>query len=184
MISWLEVSSNAVNTGSIVLAARNSIHTWTGIAGCALFAVLFYQSQLYADVVLQGFFIVTSVYGWRAWLGGVEGSALPVTRVARQSLWISISVAVGIAILYGLILRHFTNAYAPFVDSLVLTLSVVAQLLLMTRRYETWWFWLGVNTLSVALFSFRGLWVTAALYSAFWINAWSAKLRWRRLLVG
>jgi nicotinamide mononucleotide transporter len=74
MISWLEVASNAVNAGSMVLAARNSIHTWwTGIAGCGLFAVLFYESQLYADVALQGFFIVTSVYGWRARLGRERG---------------------------------------------------------------------------------------------------------------
>jgi nicotinamide mononucleotide transporter len=105
-----------------------------------------------------------------------------VTQVPPQLLWISIGMAIAVAALYGLMLRQFTHAYAPFVDSLVLTLSVVAQLLLTTRRYETWWFWLGVNSLSIALFSFRGLWVTAALYSAFWINAWLAQLRWRRMV--
>lgn len=184
MISRLEVACNAVNAGSIVLAARNSVHTWwTGIVGCGLFAVLFYRSQLYADVALQIFFIATSVYGWRLWLSGREGSALPVTRVAAKVLWVTVCAAICVAMVYGLMLRRFTNAYAPFVDSLVLTLSVIAQLLLMTRRYETWWFWLAVNTLSIALFGFRGLWLTAALYSAFWLNAWFARLRWRNLVV-
>ncbi len=51
---------------SIFLAGRNNIHSWwTGIVGCALFSVLFFESQLYADVALQLFFIVTCVIGWR-----------------------------------------------------------------------------------------------------------------------
>ena len=183
MIPWLEVSCNAVNAGSIVLAARNSVHTWwTGIVGCTLFAILFYRSQLYADAVLQIFFIATSIYGWHVWLRGMDGSALPVTRVGKKSLGIAIGAAVCVGIGYGLVLRRFTNAYAPLVDSFVLTLSVAAQLLLMKRRYETWWFWLAVNSLSVVLFAFRGLWLTAGLYAAFWVNAWMARRRWRKTL--
>jgi nicotinamide mononucleotide transporter len=83
---------------------------------------------------------------------------------------------------YGYALWRFTDAFAPFIDSLILALSVSAQFLLMYRKYESWWFWLVVNTLSVALFSFRGLWITAALYTAFWINAAVALVRWRRLV--
>jgi nicotinamide mononucleotide transporter len=40
---WLEWLANAAATLSIVLAARNSVHTWwIGIVGCVLFAALFY----------------------------------------------------------------------------------------------------------------------------------------------
>ncbi|HEX8055265.1 MAG TPA: nicotinamide mononucleotide transporter family protein [Novosphingobium sp.] len=61
----LEITANLITTVSILLAARNSIHTWwTAIVGGALFAVLFYQNRLYADVTLQLFFIVTSLAGW------------------------------------------------------------------------------------------------------------------------
>ena len=45
------------------------VHTWwSGIIGCALFAWVFYEARLYADVTLQGFFILTSIYGWWKWL--------------------------------------------------------------------------------------------------------------------
>jgi nicotinamide mononucleotide transporter len=41
---------------AIFLAGRNSVHTWwTGIVGCGLFALLSFQSNLYADVLLQAF---------------------------------------------------------------------------------------------------------------------------------
>ena len=37
-----ELAANALNAASIVLAGRNSAHTWwTGIAACALFAWVF-----------------------------------------------------------------------------------------------------------------------------------------------
>ena len=182
MTAGLEISANAVNALSILLAARNSVHTWwVGIVGCALFGVVFFLSRLYADTLLQVFFIGTSFLGWWQWLaGGAEGKALPVTRVAWQSVIRVVLAAVFIAVGYGYALWRFTDAFAPFVDSLVLTLSVAAQLLLMRRKYESWWFWLTVNALSVALFSARGLWITAGLYAAFWINAVVALVRWKR----
>jgi nicotinamide mononucleotide transporter len=78
-------------------------------------------------------------------------------------------------------LYRWTDAYAPFIDSLVLTFSVIAQLLLMRRRAESWWAWLLVNSIAVPLYVSRNLYVTAALYSAFWINAVVGLIRWRRL---
>lgn len=181
----LEISANAVNALSIFLATRNSIHTWwTGIIGCALFAIVFFLSRPYADSLLQVFFIGTSALGWWQWVeGGRDGKPLPVSHVQRSTTILAVSAGSAIAVGYGYALWRFTDAYSPFVDSLILTLSVAAQLLLMYRKYESWWFWLSANTLSVALFGARGLWVTAALYTAFWINAAVALVRWRRLVV-
>jgi nicotinamide mononucleotide transporter len=36
--------------------------------------------QLYADVTLQFFFIITSITGWLHWLKGNHGEVLPVRR--------------------------------------------------------------------------------------------------------
>lgn len=180
-MSPLELAANAVTTVSIVLAARNSVHTWwTGIVGCALFAVLFATSQLYADVVLQLFFIGTSARGWWQWLHGEAGHVLPVRRTDARRLGVAALAAVACALLYGLLLHRFTDAYAPFADSAILAFSVLAQLLLMQRRLENWGAWLLVNTLAVPVYASRGLHLTAALYCAYWVNAVFGAWRWRR----
>jgi nicotinamide mononucleotide transporter len=185
MISGLEIGANAVNALSILLAARNSVHTWwVGIIGCALFGVLFFMSRLYADTLLQVLFIATSAVGWWQWRsGGSNGGTLPVTRISWPRMLLVIAVATVVAAGYGYLLWRFTDAFAPFIDSLILTLSIAAQILLMDRKYESWWFWLLVNVLSIALFSIRELWITAGLYTAFWINAAVALVRWRRLVI-
>lgn len=184
MASDLEIGANTVNAISILLAARNSVHTWwTGIVGCVLFSAVFFVSRLYADTLLQMFFVGTSVAGWWQWLaGGRDGKGLPVTHISWPRILLIGLVAAVIAVGYGYVLWRFTDAFAPFTDSLILALSVAAQILLMYRKYEAWWLWLAVNTLSVALFGIRGLWITAGLYAAFWINAAVALVRWRRLV--
>jgi nicotinamide mononucleotide transporter len=172
MNAALEITANAVNAASIILAGRNSLHTWwTGIIGCLLFAWLFTANQLYADATLQAFFIVTSIIGWVKWQPGDDGSSLPIRRTTARALSLMALAGLVVAAAYGWILHRYTDAFAPVPDSLVLVLSVIAQLLMMHRRLECWWFWLLVNTIAVPLFASRGLYVTAALYALFWVNA-------------
>lgn len=181
MTSLLEIAANAVMAISIVLSGRNNIHSWwLGIIGCALFATLFYSVNLYADVALQLFFIVTCVIGWLRWLRGAGGAPLPIRRAHLPTLgWMTV-VGMAATAAYGLMLQAYTNAYAPFIDSAVLMFSIVAQLLLMGRRLESWLFWLLVNTISVPLYASRGLYLTAVLYAGYWVNALASWYFWRR----
>jgi nicotinamide mononucleotide transporter len=88
-----------------------------------------------------------------------------------------------VAIAYGLLLHRFTNAYSPFLDSLILVFSVLGQFLLMDRRIENWWCWLLVNSIAVPLYAVRGLRLTAFLYAIFLVNAVVSLRRWKHLLL-
>ena len=181
-MSSLEVGANAVNAASILLAGRNSIHTWwTGIVGCVLFGILFWQVKLYADTTLQLFFIGTSVMGFVTWRARQARPEAPVRRTSTSALLLALALGLAVTLGYGLLLDRLTDAAAPLPDSAVLAFSVVAQLLLVGRRVESWWFWLLVNSVAVPLYVSRGLYVTAVMYSGFWVNALVSLLHWRRL---
>jgi nicotinamide mononucleotide transporter len=183
MTLGLELAANGMNALSIVLAGRNSIHTWwTGIFGCLLFGWLFFGTKLYADSTLQAFFVVTSALGWVRWRGGRARRELSVSTTPPRSLGAMALCALAVALGYAWLLHRFTDAYAPLPDSIVLAFSVLGQLLLMGRRLETWWCWLLVNSVAVPLFASRGLYLTAALYAGFWVNALIALRHWRRLV--
>lgn len=191
--SALELWANGMTALCIFLAGRNSVHTWwTGIVACVLFGMVFYGANLYADVTLQAFFVVTGFIGWWNWAKknipndiseAGDGSKLEpfidtmnVSYATKEQIFSMTAVAISVAIGYGWILHTYTNAFAPWVDSTVLTFSVVAQLLLMTRRVQNWPVWVLVNTLSVPLYWSRELYMTSALYAVFWVNAlWSWK---------
>lgn len=179
----LEVAANIAVAGSILLAGRNNIHTWwLGMLGCALFALLFHHSQLYADVVLQLFFIGISALGWWQWRKPRQGSVLPITGLSPRWLWMLLVLGIAGSLGYGALLHWLTDAWLPYMDSAVLAFSVIAQLLMMRRKLQSWWFWLLVNTIAVPLYASRGLHLTAVLYAVFWVNALVALRHWRKLM--
>ncbi|CZF87070.1 nicotinamide mononucleotide transporter family protein [Grimontia marina] len=115
MISYLELSANAVFVISVILAARNNINTWwTGIIGCGLFAVLFYKFNLYADVTLMFFFILTSVYGWKYWGTKEQSHAIAWTKTTNFAFFIAAAALA--TLVYGWILYQTTDAYAPYIE--------------------------------------------------------------------
>lgn len=89
-MTGLEIAANAVMAASILLAARNSVHTWwTGIIGCSLFGFLFWHTRLYADVLLQAHSrqrrrTRRGTDGPPAHLGWLAREARPVVRSASH----------------------------------------------------------------------------------------------------
>jgi nicotinamide mononucleotide transporter len=181
-VTLTEIAANIFNAASIFLAGRNSIHMWwTTLVGCVLFAYVFFAAKLYADVTLQAFFIATAGIGWWRWRRGAGGAELPVRHSSRTLVAGATTAGVVVTIAYGWLLFRFTDAYAPYLDSVILAFSVLGQFLLMDRRVESWWCWILVNTIAVPLYASRGLYVTAILYAAFWVNAIVSLRRWERL---
>lgn len=178
----LEIAASATLLSAVIMAARNHPVSWLlGVAGCLLTAVFCYYMTFYAQVALQGFFIATNIIGWINWrYGGTQQTILPVTRV--QPIWhlgLYLPFAVIIAWGYSEGLRRFTDASDPLIDSLILTLSVVAQLLLMNRKLETWVFWFIVNSITIPLFIYREAYVYAFVYGLFWFNTFYGFSVWR-----
>lgn len=178
-MSLLEISANIMVATAIFLAGRNSIHTWwVGIIGCILFGFLFFGAKLYADVTLQGFFVITGLIGWYQWSGGRGKENLPITRTRSSTLLISAVAGILVGGAYAMLLYEFTDAYSPGWDTALLVGSVIGQILMMNRKIENWGFWLLVNTIAVPLFLSRGLYLTSILYAAYWVHAIIAYRKW------
>jgi nicotinamide mononucleotide transporter len=179
--SALEWAAVSTTTLCIWLAGQNKVLTWpVGIVAVLLYAVLFVDAKLYADALLQVFFVGTSVFGWWVWLSRKDKPEIPIRSV--KPLMVALMAVVGVAVSYGysLALIHYTDSPAPMLDSMVLVFSVIGQLLLMMRYIQNWPTWILVNTVSVPLYFSRELFVTAIMYAVFWIHAWYAWWVWSK----
>jgi nicotinamide mononucleotide transporter len=184
-MSKLEAIANLLNLAAVYLARKNHVLTWpVGIIACALFAVLFYEVKLYADVVLQGFFIVTGAIGlWNWKFGSPEKTDLPITRSQRKTLVLQFVLSAVLTGLYGSFLHLHTDASFPFVDSVVLMFSVWGQLLMMARKVENWLVWIIVNVIAVPLYASKNLYLTSAVYFGFLLIAIWGWFTWRKMMV-
>ncbi|HSW69075.1 MAG TPA: nicotinamide riboside transporter PnuC [Gammaproteobacteria bacterium] len=179
----LEFSADAANLASVFLARKNSIHTWwASILACVLFAILSFKVKLYADTTLQLFFIVMSVYGWKNWQKIINNKPLPITRVTSMTLLTYIILSLGIITAYGMLLHSLTDASFPFIDSIILVISILAQFLLITRKLENWLFWIIVNVIAVPVYFTKGLFLTSFLYAVFLVNAIYGFKKWKTAL--
>jgi len=184
MPGWMEVFGFLTGAACVALLVRQNIWNWPlGIANNLAFIVLFYRTGLYADVGLQGFYIVISVYGWWSWLhGGRDHGALAVSRV-RPAVGLVLALAVAL-ITAGLtwLLRRYTNSTVPVLDSLITALSLVAQFMMTRKWIENWPVWIVANCISVGLLIYKGLYVTSALYLVYQVLCVMGLLEWRRAL--
>jgi nicotinamide mononucleotide transporter len=147
-----------------------------------LYSVVFFQARLYADMGLQVVYFALSAYGWYEWkFGGANRTALRVSR-ASPRLWIVLTVVNCLAWLaLGAFLSR-TDAVLPWLDSLLSTTSLCAQLLMTRKVLENWAVWIALDVVYVPTFISRGLYATAGLYAIFLILAVFGWRAWKRSL--
>ncbi|MCY4232606.1 MAG: nicotinamide riboside transporter PnuC [Bacteroidetes bacterium] len=174
----------AVITGILCVwfNVRQNILTWpTAIVSSAIFAVVFFDARLYTTMLLQGLFIVISIYGWRAWLtGGPEGGTLLVTRIKlKTSLLLSALLVLGtIGFIY--ILTSFAESNHPILESITTSLSVIASWMAARKLLESWLVWITTDLIYLGLYFVTELYLTLLLYALYLGLATSGYLQWRK----
>ncbi|MGV3069168.1 nicotinamide riboside transporter PnuC, partial [Proteus mirabilis] len=67
-LSWIEAIGTIAGLLCIWLASQEKIINYLfGLINVTLFAIIFFQIQLYASLLLQIFFFAANIYGWYAW---------------------------------------------------------------------------------------------------------------------
>ncbi len=182
----LELIAVVLTLLAVYLTVRQIIWCWPlGMISVALYAVVFYEVRLYADMGLQGLYFGLAAYGWWAWLhGGEDHGELEVSLTSgRRRLLLLLGATLG-GILLGQTLTHFTNASLPFVDSVLTSFSIAAQWMQTRKLLESWLVWLAVDVCYIGMFLYKGLYPTAGLYTVFLVLAAMGFAQWRRSLQG
>ena len=183
MIS-LELVAVVLTLLAVFLTARQVIWCWPlAMVSVTLYAVVFFQAKLYADMGLQALYFGLAIYGWWAWLrGGEDHGELHVSLASNKTRVVLALIGAVAGALLGLTLSRHTDASLPFMDSVLTSFSIVGQWMQTRKLLEAWLVWLGVDVFYVGMFIFKGLYPTAALYAVFLILAVMGFLSWRRTM--
>ncbi|WLS77755.1 nicotinamide riboside transporter PnuC [Erwinia pyri] len=191
-LSWIEAIGTVAGLLCIWLASLEKIINYAfGLINVTLFAVIFFQIQLYASLLLQVFFFVANIYGWYAWSRqtadnqhvlqirwmtlpkALGWAAVCVVAIALMTLYINPVFAwltqIAVAVMQGMGLTvtmpELQPDAFPFWDSCLMVLSIVAMIL-MTRKYvENWLLWVVINVISVMIFARQGVYAMSLEYA-------------------
>ena len=184
-VTWLVIVAFALAITMVIFNIRVNPLGWPlAIVSSILYFALFWNSRLYGEAGLQILFVLVAGWGWWQWVRGTtaDGGALRVRALSMRGRLIAVAaVAVGWPAI-GWLLHRTTDTDVPWWDAFPTAASIVGQWLLGRKYVENWPAWVIVNIVSVALFAYKGLWLTVGLYAVFVALSFAGWRAWRRLV--
>ena len=171
----------------LYLSIKQKISLWIfGFLSSAFYIVVFFESKFYADMSLQFYYLIISVYGWKNWKSGNQqsGHELPIAQISKRLFAHLCLAGLLIYILYYLVLEYYTDSTIPISDSLVGMLSIIGTWMLARKYIENWLVWIVADALATGLFFYKGLYPTAILFIIYTIMAMVGYWQWKKSVVG
>ena len=171
--------------GLLYLWLEYRANIWLWIVGAIMpmvHGLLYLSSGIYADAAMQLYYVVAGIYGLVVWLQGSK-RADRVVNIQHTPLKWAFPLVLTYVVLYVAmyyILSEFTDSRVPFFDSMSTALSIVAMWMLSRKLVEQWLVWLVVDMISVGLYLYKGIPITAMLYTLYCALAIAGYVRWRK----
>jgi nicotinamide mononucleotide transporter len=189
-ISYVEFIGTFFGLLSVYFATKTNILTWsTGIVNVVFLFILFFQVQLYADMFLQVYYLVVTLFGWYNWKNMPDKNNI-ISIPFKLKIWIIcliflLTFVTGfiMSTIHLLIPKYFKLAATfPYVDSFVMIMSIFATVLLAKKKIETWYLWIIVDLVCVFLFFHKEINFLAFEYLIFLGLATTGLLNWKKQL--
>ncbi|HEY2145412.1 MAG TPA: nicotinamide riboside transporter PnuC [Steroidobacteraceae bacterium] len=179
--SGIEFAAAVLAVAYLLLAIGQRLSCWLAafLSSCLYVWVLF-TARLYMESMLNAFYAAMAVYGFWQWRRGSAGRSLPVTRWPLKIHAVAVLGILVLSTLNWLLLRRYTPAAWPFVDSMTAWSSVFATFLVARKVYENWHWWLAIDSVDLYLFFTRHLYVTMLLFALYLVLIVVGMREWRR----
>lgn len=173
-VSILEFISALTSFIGVWLGTTGKRITWPWWAiSSALYMLFFYDAKLYASSILQIIFIIAAIWGWFDW--APTGVVTGFINNRHRTYW-AIGTIVSVSALTPILSR--IGAAATWSDAFLLIGSLVAQILMVYGKVESWVLWLIVDAAGTIEYAYLGYWFTALLYAIFTAIAVIGWKRW------
>ncbi len=163
----LELAGMLSGLACIWLMIRQNVLTFPlGLVFALITVVVMWRNNLYADVLLNSYYVIINAYGWWYWMVRKEeaGVDLPVSRTPTKIRWLLLPIGiVGFALLV-FVLSNYTGAQLVYANSLTTILSFIAMWMSARKFLESWSVWVVVNVVSVPMYAYQGILPYAVLY--------------------
>jgi len=185
---WQEWTSTIFQIASVWYAKKNNILVYpTGIIGVLLAAyVYFYLSSppLYADCILNLYYLGMSIYGWYNWTKKKnETVTFPISWCGKTEWRLGILLGiVSWGIIYWMLIQ-LTDSNTPGMDSLVAASALTSMYWMAKRKIENWIGWVFSNMVAIPLNFYKGFMLFTLMYILFLGLAISGYQSWKKEII-
>ncbi len=181
----LEFLAFVFGIASVFFAKKENILVYpTGLVTTVITVYLLYQAKYFADMTMNIYYSVMSVYGWYKWTSKSNGPDLEITRTTHREKVIGVLLFIATALITYLVYKFFDYKLEipNYIDIFTSGLFFTAMWYMALKKIENWTLWIIGDCIVVPLFVYRGLWMLSLQYLIFTILAIMAYLEWKRTL--
>lgn len=194
-MSYIEFFGTLAGGIAVWLSAKGNIWSWIiGIINVVLFFFLFYQVQLYPDMFLQVFFLVTNLIGWWRWAHPYEGEEdrkkeLRISYLKPQQFISLTAIGVMGTFIFGTFAKNLHELFPsifskpsafPYLDSFVTVMSIIATYFMIQKKVECWILWIVIDVLATYMYYVKEIKFVSLEYLVFCFLAAFGLINWMK----
>lgn len=180
-IEWVAV---ICGVASVIYSMKENILVYpTGIISVLIYVYLAFEYKLYADMGVNGYYFIMSVYGWYYWTNtDGEKKQVPVTVNSLKENIYSLGILLGSFGLLVFVLKNFTDSDVPFWDASTTAFAILGMWLMARKKLENWIAWIITDLISIPLYFHKGLVLTSFQFLIFTVLATMGYFAWKKSL--
>ena len=184
---WLHMLGTLSGLLCVWLLIEESVLTFPiGLLYAVITSAVVLEARLYADLVLNLYFVLMNSYGWYFWVRGAEerqikGKLLVASVPSKELSLAAVAMILG-TLAVGYFFSAYTDADFAYWDSLTTVASFVAMWMTARKYLESWALWFVIDVFQIALYAVKGFSGSPGLYFysfLYCVYLWMAVLGYR-----
>lgn len=180
LLEWVAVATGLL---SVWFSMKENIWVYpTGIVSVLIYVYIAFVYKLYADMGVNFYYFIMSVYGWYYWLTpeNEDREQVPVTTNSKKENLISAALTIGSFSILYFVLFNFTDSDVPFWDALTTCFAILGMFLMARKKLESWIAWIITDLISIPLYFYKELVLTSFQFLVFTVIAVGGYIAWKK----
>ena len=157
----------------------------TGLIATILSTYLLYKVGYFADMTINAYFSIMSIYGWVNWSKTKNDVAVyQISRTNQKQKIIGVILfLVTIVVMYG-VYQLFDQPILKenYIDMFTSGLFFTGMWFMAIKKIENWTLWIIADLISIPLYGYRGLGILSLQFLIFTVLAVMAYIEWNKII--
>jgi nicotinamide mononucleotide transporter len=176
-----ELAAVILAVAYLLLAMKQNQWCWpAAFVSTAIYTVLFWESALLMESVLNAYYLLMAVYGWWAWHQKSDSST--ERKIVSWQLSTHVKVIVGLSLIsavVGYLMATYTHADYAYLDAATTVFAIFTTWMVTQKVLENWLYWLVIDGVSIYLYMAKSFNLTALLFMFYCVMVIIGYRQWR-----
>jgi nicotinamide mononucleotide transporter len=132
---------------------------------------------------INAYYFAMSIYGWYKWTQKTdENHYIPIRHSTKKEKIYSLLLMISSYTILAYVLKNYTSSTVPYIDAFTTSMFFVGMWLMAKKIIDNWIYWIIADLITIPLYIYKGLTITAFQYLIFTglaiagYNAWKKQI--------